>query len=147
MNIIPRQLSGGQEQRVAIARAIWSPTRRFVVADEPGRLDAKSAEDILLLLTTAQSAVSQDDRHGHARPPLGALVDTVYRLDKGVFIGSEQGGCRPNQGSRCNHLSRATRKHDKIHTPEFSRTVAQQTQNCSHRPFDCGVAVYFLQFW
>src|SRR6476660_9170095 len=47
----PRQLSGGQEQRVAVARAIVTdPT--ILVADEPtGDLDAKSAEEILLLLT------------------------------------------------------------------------------------------------
>jgi putative ABC transport system ATP-binding protein len=46
----PRQLSGGQEQRVGIARAIVaSPT--IVVADEPtGDLDAKTSEQILVLL-------------------------------------------------------------------------------------------------
>lgn len=46
----PRQLSGGQEQRVGIARAIVAnPT--IVVADEPtGSLDAKSSEQIQVLL-------------------------------------------------------------------------------------------------
>src|SRR5207245_3953534 len=56
---------------------------------------------------TAQSAVSQDDRHGHARPPLGAIrrhrlssrQGCIYRLGEGRDAG-------PHRGSRCNHLSR-----------------------------------------
>jgi putative ABC transport system ATP-binding protein len=85
----PRQLSGGQEQRVAIARAIVTdPT--IVVADEPtGDLDAKSAEEILALLTQLNQRfkktivmVTHDSRAER-------FVDTIFRLDKGVFVGAE----------------------------------------------------------
>jgi putative ABC transport system ATP-binding protein len=89
MKHYPRQLSGGQEQRVAIARAIVTdPT--IVVADEPtGDLDAKSAEEILTLLTQLNQRfkktivmVTHDSRAER-------FVDTVFRLDKGVFVDAE----------------------------------------------------------
>jgi putative ABC transport system ATP-binding protein len=89
MKHYPRQLSGGQEQRVAIARAIVTdPT--IVVADEPtGDLDAKSAEEILALLTQLNQRfkktivmVTHDSRAER-------FVDTIFRLDKGVFVGAE----------------------------------------------------------
>jgi putative ABC transport system ATP-binding protein len=89
MKHYPRQLSGGQEQRVAIARAIVTdPT--IVVADEPtGDLDAKSAEEILTLLTQLNQRfkktivmVTHDSRAER-------FVDAVFRLDKGVFVGAE----------------------------------------------------------
>jgi putative ABC transport system ATP-binding protein len=89
MKHYPRQLSGGQEQRVAIARAIVAdPT--IVVADEPtGDLDAKSAEEILTLLAELNRRfkktivmVTHDSRAER-------FVDTIFRLDKGVFVGAE----------------------------------------------------------
>lgn len=81
----PRQLSGGQEQRVAIARAlVMDPT--FILADEPtGDLDARSADDVLMLLKQLNEdfgktiiMVTHDPRAAHyARREL--------HLDKGVL--------------------------------------------------------------
>jgi putative ABC transport system ATP-binding protein len=93
----PRQLSGGQEQRVAIARAIVAdPT--IIVADEPtGDLDAKSAQEILYLLTELNQRfhktivmVTHDARAEQ-------FVDSIYRLDKGVFSGIETRGINPGR--------------------------------------------------
>jgi len=88
----PRQLSGGQEQRVAIARAIVTdPT--IIVADEPtGDLDAKSAEEILLLLTQLSHQFHKTIVMVTHDPRSERFVDTVFRLDKGVFVGAQKGG-------------------------------------------------------
>ena len=82
----PRQLSGGQEQRVGIARAIvTNPT--IVVADEPtGSLDAKSSEQIQVLLKRLNRElgmtmllVTHDER-------VASLATRQLRLDDGRVV-------------------------------------------------------------
>jgi putative ABC transport system ATP-binding protein len=76
---------------VAIARAIVTdPT--IVVADEPtGDLDAKSAEEILTLLTHLNREFHKTIVMVTHDPRAERYVDTVYRLDKGVLVGVEPG--------------------------------------------------------
>ena len=85
----PRQLSGGQEQRVAIARAIVSdPT--ILVADEPtGDLDAKSAEEILLLLKRLNEEFGKTIVMVTHDPKAASRAHRMVHLDKGVLHADE----------------------------------------------------------
>src|SRR5437764_14072766 len=82
----PGMLSGGQQQRVGIARAIVTdPT--LIVADEPtGDLDAKSAAEILDLLSELQASmqktiilVTHDQRAADR-------AHRILHLDKGQLV-------------------------------------------------------------
>src|SRR5260221_1555758 len=92
MGHYPLQLSGGHEQLVAIGRAIVNDAT-ILVADEPtGDVDAKSAEEILILLTQLKTQFDKTIVMVTHDPRSERFVDTVFRLDKGVFIGAEKGG-------------------------------------------------------
>lgn len=85
MSHYPRQLSGGQEQRVAIARAIVTdPT--LLMADEPtGDLDAKSAEDVLVLLERLNSEFKKTIIIVTHDPKAAGRARRLINLEKGVL--------------------------------------------------------------
>jgi putative ABC transport system ATP-binding protein len=82
---VPRQLSGGEEQRVAIARAIVAdPT--LLVADEPtGDLDAKNAEEILVLLQRLNREMGKTILMVTHDPHAAERAQKTLYLDKGVL--------------------------------------------------------------
>ncbi|MGH7681094.1 MAG: ABC transporter ATP-binding protein [Candidatus Eiseniibacteriota bacterium] len=84
-NHIPRQLSGGEEQRVAIARAIVAdPT--LLVADEPtGDLDAKNADEILVLLKRLNEEMGKTILMVTHDPQAAQRAHMTVHLEKGVL--------------------------------------------------------------
>ena len=90
MDHYPRQLSGGQEQRVAIARAIVSDPA-ILVADEPtGDLDARSAEEILVLLARLNREFGKTIVMVTHDPRAAAGAHRAVQLDKGVLHADER---------------------------------------------------------
>jgi putative ABC transport system ATP-binding protein len=92
MQHFPRQLSGGQEQRVGIARAIVTdPT--LILADEPtGDLDAKSAGEILDLLTRLNTEFGKTIVMVTHDPNAAERAGRTLHLEKGALL--EQGARR-----------------------------------------------------
>src|SRR5688572_19724680 len=86
MQHYPRQLSGGQEQRVAIARAIVNDPL-LLVADEPtGDLDAKSAREILELMSRLNGEFHKTIVMVTHDPHAAERAKTLVHLDKGVLV-------------------------------------------------------------
>jgi len=79
----PGQLSGGQQQRVGIARAIVTDPS-LIVADEPtGDLDAKSANEILNLLTELKKTLNKTIVMVTHDPRAAERADRIVHLEKG----------------------------------------------------------------
>jgi putative ABC transport system ATP-binding protein len=82
----PGQLSGGQQQRVGIARAVVTdPT--LIVADEPtGDLDARSAEEILDLLSELHVTLRKTIILVTHDPRAARRAQRLVRLEKGQLV-------------------------------------------------------------
>lgn len=86
----PRTMSGGEQQRVAIARAIVTDPD-LIVADEPtGDLDARNAEETLLLLRQLKEHFGKTVVMVTHDPRALRFVDEAYHLDKGVLLEGEE---------------------------------------------------------
>lgn len=96
----PGQLSGGQQQRVGIARAIATePT--IIVADEPtGDLDARSAEEILDLLTELQRGLNKTILLVTHDPRAAARADYTLHLTKGRLEEADETAKAPGSVAR-----------------------------------------------
>jgi len=82
----PRQLSGGQEQRVAIARALVTDSV-LLLADEPtGDLDAKSAHEILGILSRLNHEFGKTIIMVTHDPKAAAVATLIRHLDKGLLL-------------------------------------------------------------
>jgi putative ABC transport system ATP-binding protein len=82
----PGQLSGGQQQRVGIARAVVTdPT--LIVADEPtGDLDARSADEILNLLSELHRSLQKTIILVTHDPRAAQRAERLVHLDKGQLV-------------------------------------------------------------
>lgn len=86
MGHFPRQLSGGQEQRVAIARAIVTDPD-LILCDEPtGNLDARSAQDVLTLLSRLNKEYNKTVVMVTHDPHAAAFASRIRHLDKGRLL-------------------------------------------------------------
>jgi putative ABC transport system ATP-binding protein len=89
MEHYPSQLSGGQQQRVAIARAVVTDPS-FLLADEPtGDLDAKSAREILDLLTALHERQGKSIVMVTHDPHAAERADRLVHLEKGYLVADE----------------------------------------------------------
>ena len=84
-NMMPHELSGGEQQRVAIARALLNKPK-LIVADEPtGNLDPETAESIVCLLKDISMTGTAVVMSTHNIPMLDKHPGIVYRCRDGIL--------------------------------------------------------------
>jgi len=83
--MMPHELSGGEQQRIAIARAILNAPP-LIIADEPtGNLDPVTANGIMELLRSISQEGTAVVMSTHNMPLLGQYPGCVYRCHEGHF--------------------------------------------------------------
>jgi len=91
-NMLPGQLSGGEQQRVALARAIVnSPS--LLVADEPtGNLDPETSMEIMKLLAEINNRGTTVLVATHEKTIVDSMKKRVIAINRGEIIRDQQKG-------------------------------------------------------
>lgn len=91
-DVMPNQLSGGEQQRVAIARAIVN-NPPLVIADEPtGNLDPDTSWEIVNLLQDINKCGTTVLMATHAKDIVDGMRKRVVALEKGRIARDEERG-------------------------------------------------------
>ncbi|HEX3014902.1 MAG TPA: cell division ATP-binding protein FtsE [Desulfobacteria bacterium] len=91
-DVLPTQLSGGEQQRVCIARAVVNDPS-LVVADEPtGNLDPETSWDIMQLLQDINKRGATVVMATHDHEIVDALQKRVIAIEGGRIVRDEEKG-------------------------------------------------------
>jgi cell division transport system ATP-binding protein len=91
-NILPTQLSGGEQQRVALARALVN-NPQLLIADEPtGNLDPENSWEIIKLLSEINQRGTTVVVATHEKYIVDGMKKRVVAIEKGIIIRDQQKG-------------------------------------------------------
>lgn len=91
LNVLPNQLSGGQQRRVAIARALAAKPA-ILLADEPtGNLDRCTSQDVMGLLKTTSTKFAQTIVMITHNEEIAQLADRIIRIEDGRIVTGKAG--------------------------------------------------------
>jgi cell division transport system ATP-binding protein len=91
-NVLPKELSGGEQQRVSIARALVN-NPNLIIADEPtGNLDPDTAWEIMNLLSEINRRGTTILMATHAKEIVDSMRKRVIALEDGRIVRDEKKG-------------------------------------------------------
>ncbi len=91
-NMLPHQLSGGEQQRVALARALVN-NPAVLIADEPtGNLDPETSYEIMKLLCEVNHRGTTVIVATHEKAIVDELKKRVVAINKGLIIRDQEKG-------------------------------------------------------
>jgi len=92
INMLPAQLSGGEQQRAAVARAIVN-NPLLILADEPtGNLDPTTSWELMKLFNDINRRGTTILMSTHAWDIVDDMKKRVIQLENGVIVRDEEGG-------------------------------------------------------
>lgn len=87
LNVLPNNLSGGQQQQVAIARALAAKPA-IILADEPtGNLDSRTSQDVIGLLKATSMEFHQTIVMITHNEEIAQLSDKIIHIEDGKIVG------------------------------------------------------------